>query len=59
MSDGACGDCVLAVEEGPSLSGIQGFLEKYVSVFLAEINVYKLKKIERGAKISIPCGEEI
>ncbi len=50
---------MLAVEEGPSLSGIQGFLEKYVSVFLAEINVYKLKKIERGAKISIPCGEEI
>lgn len=52
---------MLAVEKTLSLCGLAGFFREYVyvPVFLAGGNVYKLKKIKRGAKISIPCGRAI
>lgn len=50
---------MLAKQESPGLSGFQGFLRKYVPVFLAGKNVYNLEKFKRGAKISIPYGEAI
>ena len=39
--DGACGECLLAIEETLILCGLAGFFEEYVPVFLAEKNVYK------------------
>ena len=42
---------MLAVEETLSLCGLAGFYSKYVPVFLAGKNVYRIKKFKRGAKI--------
>ena len=33
--DPACGNCLLAIAQSPSLSGFEGFFEEYVPVFLA------------------------
>ena len=37
----ACGDGLPAIAQIPSLSGVQGFFDKYVPVFLAGKNVYR------------------
>lgn len=39
---------MFAVEEILILCGLAGIFRKYKPVFLAEKNVYKLKKIKRG-----------
>ena len=45
---GTCGDGMLIVEETLSLSGLAGFFEEYVPVFLFDKNVLQ----NAGGKIS-------
>ena len=42
---------MLAVEETLILCGFDGVFWKYVTVFLAGKNVYRIKEFQRGAKI--------
>lgn len=42
------GDCLLADAKSHCLSGLRGFLEEYVPVFLAGKNVYRTQNFKRG-----------
>lgn len=48
LSNGACGDRLLAIEETLILCGLAGFFAKYETVFLAGKNVYKTRILREG-----------